>query len=64
VRERAPHAVPWAIAINGALSVLASTMAVPLSLMAGFPVLMAGAAALYVAAAFLLRFPDPSPSPA
>ena len=59
MRARAPHAVPWAIAINGALSVLASTMAVPLSLMAGFPLLMLAAAGLYVAAGFLLRFPEP-----
>ncbi|NIV30968.1 MAG: hypothetical protein GWN58_16200, partial [Anaerolineae bacterium] len=55
LRERAPGMIPWAWAVNGCLSVLASVLAAMIALSAGFSwVLVAGALA-YTGAWFALR---------
>jgi hypothetical protein len=56
-----PGAVPWAWAINGVTSVLASALAVAVAITAGFTVATLAAAAFYLAAlahAVLGRWPD------
>ena len=58
IRLRAPRVIPWAIGVNGAFSVIAATATVPLTLVAGFPVLMILGAALYLIAALVSRYPD------
>jgi hypothetical protein len=65
-----PGGVPWAWGINGVMSVLASVLAVALSITAGFTVAMLAACACYLAAlahAVLGRWPEapglgPAPS--
>lgn len=47
LQERAPGLVPWAWAINGCASVLASVLAVIIALPAGFSRVLAGAALAY-----------------
>ncbi|MBN2490488.1 MAG: hypothetical protein JXQ29_06535 [Planctomycetes bacterium] len=57
IRLRAPNVIPWAIGINGAFSVIATTSSIPLALIGGFPVLMGIGALLYLVAALAFRFP-------
>jgi hypothetical protein len=55
LRRRAPGLVPWAWAVNGCTSVLASVLAAMLALSAGFSWVLAGAALAYGAAWLVLR---------
>lgn len=50
LRERAPGLVPWAWAVNGCTSVLASILAVMIALSAGFSWVLAAAAISYTCA--------------
>jgi hypothetical protein len=53
--KRAPGLVPWAWAINGCTSVLASVLAAMLALSAGFTWVLAAAALVYAGACLALR---------
>jgi len=55
LRERAPGWIPWAWAINGCASVLASVLAAMLALSAGFSWVLVAAALSYTAAWLTLR---------
>jgi hypothetical protein len=55
LRERAPGLIPWAWAINGCASVLASVLAAMIALSAGFSWVLAAAALAYALAWFALR---------
>jgi hypothetical protein len=55
LRERAPGLVPWAWAVNGCTSVLASILAAMLALSVGFSWVLAAAAAAYAGAWLALR---------
>jgi hypothetical protein len=55
LRDRAPGLVPWAWAINGCASVLASVLAAMLALSAGFSWVLATAALAYAGAWLTLR---------
>jgi hypothetical protein len=55
LRRRAPGLVPWAWAINGCTSVLASVLAAMIALSAGFSWVLAAAALAYAGAWFALR---------
>jgi hypothetical protein len=55
LRERAPGLVPWAWAINGCTSVLASILAAMIALAAGFSWVLVAAAVAYAGAGLVLR---------
>jgi hypothetical protein len=55
LRRQAPGLVPWAWAINGCTSVLASVLAAMIALSAGFSWVLAAAALAYAGAWFALR---------
>ncbi len=55
LRERAPGLVPWAWAVNGCTSVLASILAAMIALSAGFSWVLAAAALSYACAWLALR---------
>jgi hypothetical protein len=55
LRERAPGLIPWAWAINGCASVLASILAAMIALSAGFSWVLVAAALAYALAWFTLR---------
>jgi hypothetical protein len=55
LRRRAPGLVPWAWAVNGCTSVLASVLAAMVALSAGFSWVLAGAALAYAAAWLVLH---------
>jgi hypothetical protein len=55
LRDRAPGLVPWAWAVNGCVSVLASILAAILALSAGFSWVLVAAALFYAGAWFALR---------
>ncbi len=55
LREQAPGLVPWAWAVNGCTSVLASIMAAVLALAAGFSWVLAAAALSYIGAWLAMR---------
>ncbi len=55
LRERAPHLIPWAWAVNGCASVLSSVLAAMLALSAGFTWVLAAAALTYAGAWLVLR---------
>jgi hypothetical protein len=56
LRERAPGMIPWAWAVNGCASVLASILAALLALSAGFSWVLAAAALAYAGAWLVIRF--------
>ena len=56
LRERAPGMIPWAWAVNGCASVLASILAALLALSAGFSWVLAAAALAYAGAWLVYRF--------
>ena len=56
-----PALVPWAIAANGFNSVIGTALALPLAMIFGYGVVLAGACVLYVVAA--LSFPATAGSP-
>jgi hypothetical protein len=62
VSLRAPRFMPWAIGVNGALSVIATTSAVPVALVLGFSVLLFLGAFLYAMAAVVFRIQAPAPT--
>jgi hypothetical protein len=55
LQERAPGLVPWAWAVNGCLSVLASVLAAMVALSAGFSWVLAAGAVAYAGAWLALR---------
>jgi hypothetical protein len=55
LRERAPGLIPWAWAVNGCTSVLASVLAAIIALSAGFSWVLAAAALAYAGAWLALR---------
>jgi len=55
LRQRAPGMVPWAWAVNGYLSVLASILAAMIALSAGFSWVLAAGALAYAGAWLALR---------
>jgi hypothetical protein len=55
LRQRAPGLIPWAWAVNGCMSVLASVLAALIALSAGFSWVLAAAALAYAGAWFALR---------
>ena len=55
LRERAPGLIPWAWAVNGCASVLASVLAAMVALSAGFSWVLAAAALAYAGAWLALR---------
>ena len=55
LRQRAPGLIPWAWAINGCTSVLASILAAMLALSAGFSWVLVAAALAYTGAWLALR---------
>ena len=55
LRERAPGLVPWAWAVNGCASVLASILAAMIALSAGFSWVILAAAVAYALAWLALR---------
>ena len=55
LRERAPGMIPWAWAVNGCMSVLASVLAAMIALSAGFSWVLAAGALAYAGAWFALR---------
>jgi hypothetical protein len=55
LQDRAPGLVPWAWAVNGCASVLASVLAAIIALSAGFSWVLAAAALAYAGAWFILR---------
>ena len=55
LRERAPGLIPWAWAVNGCTSVLASILAAMIALSAGFSWVLAAASLAYVGAWLALR---------
>jgi hypothetical protein len=55
LREQAPGLVPWAWAVNGCMSVLASVLAAMVALSTGFSWVVAAAALAYAGAWFALR---------
>jgi hypothetical protein len=55
LRERAPGLIPWAWAVNGCMSVLASVLAAMIALSAGFSWVLAAAALAYAGAWLALR---------
>jgi hypothetical protein len=55
LRDRAPDLVPWAWAVNGCVSVLASILAAMLALSAGFSWVLVAAALCYAGAWLALR---------
>lgn len=55
LRDRAPGLVPWAWAVNGCASVLASILAAMIALSAGFSWVLAAAALAYAGAWLVLR---------
>jgi hypothetical protein len=55
LREKAPHFIPWAWAINGCASVMASVLAAMVALSAGFTWVLAAAALAYAGAWLALR---------
>ena len=56
LRERAPGMIPWAWAVNGCASVLASILAALFALSAGFSWVLAAAALAYAGAWLVYRF--------
>ena len=50
LRQRAPRLIPWAWAVNGCASVLASVLAALIALSAGFSWVLAAAALAYTGA--------------
>jgi len=55
LRKRAPGTIPWAWAVNGCLSVLASVLAAMIALSAGFSWVLAAGALAYAGAWLALR---------
>jgi hypothetical protein len=55
LRVRAPGAIPWAWAVNGCTSVLASVLAAMIALSAGFSWVLVGAALAYGGAWLVFR---------
>ena len=55
LRARAPGMIPWAWAVNGCLSVLASVLAAMIALSAGFSWVLAAGAVAYAGAWFVAR---------
>jgi hypothetical protein len=55
LRVRAPATIPWAWAVNGCASVLASVLAAMIALSAGFSWVLVGAAAAYAGAWWVLK---------
>jgi hypothetical protein len=55
LRERAPGMIPWAWAVNGCMSVLASVLAAMIALSAGFSWVLAAGALAYAGAWLALR---------
>jgi hypothetical protein len=55
LRERAPGLIPWAWAVNGCMSVLASVLAAMIALSVGFSWVLAAAALAYAGAWLALR---------
>ena len=55
LRGRSPGLIPWAWAVNGCASVLASVLAALLALSAGFSWVLFAAALAYAGAWFTLR---------
>lgn len=63
LRGQATSMIPWAFGVNGAASVLASILSIVLAMQAGFTVVFAAAAVLYLAAALTVpRTPESRPS--
>ncbi len=56
LRERAPGLIPWAWAVNGCTSVLASVLAAMIALSVGFSWVLAAAGLAYLGAWFALRW--------
>ena len=54
LNERAPALIPWAWGVNGVASVLATSAAIVLAMHAGYRVVLATAAGLYVPAALAI----------
>jgi hypothetical protein len=52
---RAPELIPWGWGVNGAASVMGSVAALTIALLSGFTYALLVAAALYLAAVFLVR---------
>jgi spermidine synthase len=55
LRDRTPSTIPWAWAVNGCASVLASILAALLALSVGFSWVLATAALAYIGAWFVIR---------
>jgi hypothetical protein len=55
LRERSPGMIPWAWAVNGCASVLASILAAIIALSAGFSWVLGAAALAYAGAWLVLR---------
>jgi hypothetical protein len=55
LRARAPGLIPWAWAVNGCTSVLASVLAAMIALSVGFSWVLAAAALAYAGAWLALR---------
>jgi hypothetical protein len=55
LREQAPGLIPWAWAINGCMSVLASVLAAMIALSFGFSWVLIGAALAYAGAWLAIR---------
>jgi hypothetical protein len=55
LQDRAPGLIPWAWAVNGCTSVLASVLAALVALSAGFSWVLGAAALAYAGAWFALR---------